>query len=140
MVYSAFTIVYSKGLGALSSVDPHQRRRDGDRVALWFFLIAITSIILSAVQNYMFAYNAAAITAKLRSMSFRAILKQDSEFFGACIDPWAISNFFNVIVEFFDRKSNTTGGLVSSLIGSPEGVKRMAGVSLGAQVPSMGNF
>lgn len=92
MVFSAFAIVYSKGIRALSSVDPHQRRHDGDRVALWFFLIAIASIILSTVQNYMFASNAATITARIRSISFRAILRQDSEFFNGRIDPWAVSN------------------------------------------------
>lgn len=92
MLYFAFAFVYSRGLGALSNVDPHQRRHDGDRVALWFFLIAIASITLGTVQNYMFASTAATIAAKLRSISFRAILRQDSEFFDGCIHSWALSN------------------------------------------------
>lgn len=80
MIYPAFGIVYATGLGAFSSLDPQQRRHDGDRVALWFFLVAIISVILGTVQNYMFASTAATLTAKLRSLSFRAILRQDSEF------------------------------------------------------------
>jgi ATP-binding cassette subfamily B (MDR/TAP) protein 1 len=85
MVFPAFGIVYSQGLGAFSSLDPRQRRHDADRVALWFFLIAIISLITSTIQNYMFASTAATLTAKLRCLSFRAILRQDSEFYRTCV-------------------------------------------------------
>lgn len=41
MVYPAFGVVYSKGITGFSDLDPHQRRHDGDRNALWLFLISI---------------------------------------------------------------------------------------------------
>ena len=79
MVYPAYGIVFAKGLNGFSDLDPHKRRHDGDRVALWLFIIAILSACLIGVQNYMFASAAAILTAKIRSLSFRAILRQDSE-------------------------------------------------------------
>lgn len=133
-MYPAFGIVYSKGLRALSGADPHQRRHDGDRIALWFFIIAIMSITLSTVQNYMFAYNAANLTAKLRSVSFRAILRQDSKSFDSCVGSSVINICILFQVKFFDQESNTTGSLASNLSVRPEEVKGMAGVSLGTQV------
>lgn len=90
MVYPAFGIVFSKGIGAFSSLDPHQRRHDGDRVALWFFIIAVISMILSLLQTYMFVSTAATLTAKLRSLSFRAILRQDSESYHTRIGDEAV--------------------------------------------------
>ena len=46
--------------------------------ALWLFLIAIVSTLIVTVQNGFFAQAAAQLTRKLRSLSFRAILRQDS--------------------------------------------------------------
>ena len=80
MIYPAFGVVYATGLDAFSSLDPHERRRNGDRTALYFFVIAIISTTTIGLQNYMFASAAAKLSAKLRSLSFRAILRQDSAF------------------------------------------------------------
>lgn len=88
MVYPAYGVVFSKGISGLSDLDPHKRRHDGDRTALWLFIIAILSACFIGVQNYTFASAAATLTAKIRSLSFRAILRQDSECssyaFGIC--------------------------------------------------------
>lgn len=80
MVYPAFGIAFAKAIGGFADLDPHQRRLSGDRSALYFFVIAILSTIAIGLQNYMFANAAATLTAKLRAISFRAILRQDSEF------------------------------------------------------------
>ena len=61
--------------------DHHTFRVQMDRNALWFFIIAIISAISIALQNYFFASAAAQLTFKLRSLAFKAILRQDSEFF-----------------------------------------------------------
>jgi hypothetical protein len=80
MVQPAFGILYSKGINGFSDLDPHQRRHDGNRNALYFFTVAILSTCTVGIQNYMFASAAAALTAKVQSLSFRAIVRQDSEF------------------------------------------------------------
>ena len=43
------------------------------------FLIAIGSTIAMGCQNYFFGVAAANLTSRLRSLSFKAILRQDSE-------------------------------------------------------------
>ena len=45
-----------------------------------FFLIAILSTVAIGMQNYAFSSAAAMLTSRLRMLSFRAILRQDSEF------------------------------------------------------------
>lgn len=82
MVYPAFGIVYAKGITTFQIVgDNHKLRHQGDRNALWFFIIALLSMITIGVQNYTFAAAAANLSAKLRSLSFKAILRQDGKHF-----------------------------------------------------------
>ncbi|KAF8645234.1 hypothetical protein AX16_008061 [Volvariella volvacea WC 439] len=116
-VYPVFGIVYAKGIEAFSHTDHRLLRHDGDRAALWFFIIAIVSTIAIGVQNYLFSAAAATLTAKLRSLSFKAILRQD--------------------IEFFDKEENSTGGLTSNLSENPQKVNGLAGVTLGAIVQSI---
>lgn len=49
------------------------------RQHLRLFLIAICSTIAIAQQNYYFSRAAATLTHKLRSLSFKAMLRQDSK-------------------------------------------------------------
>ncbi|KXN88295.1 Leptomycin B resistance protein pmd1 [Leucoagaricus sp. SymC.cos] len=117
MVYPAFGIVFAKGIEGFSQLDPHERRFQGDRNALWFFIIAIISTVSISIQNYFFASTAASLTARLRKLSFRAILRQD--------------------IEFFDKDENSTGALTSSLSDNPQKINGLAGVTLGAIVQSI---
>ncbi|KAG5638718.1 hypothetical protein H0H81_010701 [Sphagnurus paluster] len=117
MVYPAFGIVYAKGIDGFSLTDPHAKRFQGDRTALWFFLIALISTLSIGMQNYLFSSAAATLTAKLRSLSFRAILRQD--------------------IEFFDKEENSTGSLTANLSDNPQKVNGLAGVTLGAIVQSI---
>ena len=48
-------------------------------ICLRFFLIAVLSTVSIGMQNYSFSSAAAMLTSKLRMLSFRAILRQDSE-------------------------------------------------------------
>ncbi|EIN12733.1 P-loop containing nucleoside triphosphate hydrolase protein [Punctularia strigosozonata HHB-11173 SS5] len=113
-VYPAFGIVFAQAISNFSNPNPHIRRERGDRDALWFFVIAILSTFAVGFQNYLFASTAASLTAKLRSLSFKAILRQD--------------------IEFFDKDENSTGALTSSLSDNPQKVNGLAGVTLGAIV------
>ncbi|EIW81034.1 P-loop containing nucleoside triphosphate hydrolase protein [Coniophora puteana RWD-64-598 SS2] len=117
MVYPAFGIVYGHAISGFSDPTNSARRHDGDRNALWFFLIAIVSSFAIASSNYIFGSSAAILTAKLRSISFRAILRQD--------------------IEYFDRDENSTGALTANLSDSPQKVNGLAGVTLGAIVQSI---
>ncbi|KAG8998222.1 GTPase-activating protein [Tulasnella sp. JGI-2019a] len=116
MVYPSFGIVFGKAISSFSLQDHHALRHAGDRNALWLFLIAICSTIAISHQNYFFSRAAASLTRKLRSLSFRAILRQD--------------------IAWFDEEANSTGGLVSVLSDNPTKISGLAGVTLGAIVQS----
>ncbi|KAI5826571.1 P-loop containing nucleoside triphosphate hydrolase protein [Schizophyllum commune Tattone D] len=119
-VYPAFGIVFSHALLGLSAEDAGVKRHEGDRNALWFFVIAIGSTIASGVQNHAFTASAAALISKLRSLSFRAILRQD--------------------VQFFDKDTNNAGSLTSSLSENAQKVNGLAGITLGVLVQSISTF
>ncbi|GJE98503.1 multidrug resistance-associated ABC transporter [Phanerochaete sordida] len=115
-VYPAFGIVFGKAINSFSVQDHHERRVEGDRNALYFFIIAIVSTLTIGVQNYIFGATAASLTSKLRSIGFRSILRQD--------------------IEFFDKDEHSTGQLTSSLSDNPQKIHGLAGVTLGAIIQS----
>ncbi|KAI0350350.1 P-loop containing nucleoside triphosphate hydrolase protein [Trametes cingulata] len=115
--YPCYGLVFAKGINGFSDTTNAQRRFDGDRNALWFFIIAILSMIAVGFQNYLFASSAAELTSKLRSLSFRSILRQD--------------------IEFFDKDENNTGQLTSTLSDNPQKINGLAGITLGAIVQSV---
>lgn len=114
--YPSFGIVFGKAINTFSELDPHQRRHDGDRNALYFFIIAIISTFTIGIQNYAFGASASTLSARLRSLSFRAILRQD--------------------IEYFDKDEHSTGQLTSSLSDNPQKIHGLAGVTLGAIIQS----
>ncbi|KAL0961414.1 hypothetical protein HGRIS_006363 [Hohenbuehelia grisea] len=117
MVYPAFGIVYAKGIEGFSLQDRRAMRHAGDRNALWFFIISILSTIAIGTQTYMFASAAAKLTAKLRSLSFKAILRQD--------------------IEYFDQDEHSAGSLTANLSDNPQKINGLAGITLGAIVQSI---
>ncbi|KAG9315784.1 ste6-like protein [Chiua virens] len=117
MTYPVFGIVYGQAISGFSQIDPAVRTFDGNRNALWFFIIAILSGLAMGLQNYYYASAAAYLTFKLRSLSFRAILRQD--------------------IEYFDKEGNSTGSLTSGLSDNPQKISGLAGVTLGAIVQAI---
>ncbi|KAH7101159.1 multidrug resistance protein 1 [Auriculariales sp. MPI-PUGE-AT-0066] len=116
-VYPAFGIVYGYTINAFAQTNPAAIRHDGDRNALWFFLIAIGATLAMACQNYYFARGGVVLTARLRRMMFKAMLRHD--------------------VEFFDREENSTGMLTASLSEDPQKINGLAGVTLGTILSSL---
>ncbi|KAH9000914.1 P-loop containing nucleoside triphosphate hydrolase protein [Lactarius hatsudake] len=114
-VFPAFGIVWL--LPVFSDSSSRERRHDGDRAALWSFIISILAMISIGAQNYMFAQSAASLTSKLRSLSFRAILRQD--------------------IEYFDRDENSSGAIVSGLSDGPQKINGLAGITLGAIIQAL---
>ena len=81
MVYPAYGLIFAKGIDGFAKVDPRERRHDGDRNALWLFIVAILATLCIGFQNYLFGYASSVLTARLRTVSFKALLRQDIEFF-----------------------------------------------------------
>ncbi|KIY44784.1 multidrug resistance protein 1 [Fistulina hepatica ATCC 64428] len=112
-VYPCFGIVFAKSINGLSLTSDEAKRHAGDRNALWLFIIAICSTVPISMQNYSFTSSATTLTARLRSLSFRAILRQD--------------------IEYFDEEKHSTGSLVSNLSNNPQKILGLSGVTLGAK-------
>ncbi|KAG2041266.1 P-loop containing nucleoside triphosphate hydrolase protein [Suillus americanus] len=115
--YPASGIIFGQAISGFSATTSAERSYQGDRNALWFFILAILSGLCMGFQNYFFASAAAVLTAKLRSLSFKAILRQD--------------------IEYFDDDKNSTGALTSSLSENPQRVNGLAGITLGTIVQSI---
>ena len=81
MAYPAFGLVVAKGIEGFTYLDARERRHAGDRNALWLFVISILSTISIGLQNYLFAYASSILTARLRTLSLKSLLRQDIEFF-----------------------------------------------------------
>ncbi|KAG2045340.1 P-loop containing nucleoside triphosphate hydrolase protein [Suillus americanus] len=116
-IYPASGIIFGQAISGFSATTNPERSYEGDRNALWFFILAILSGLCMGFQNYFFASAAAVLTAKLRSLSFKAILRQD--------------------IEYFDDDKNSTGALTSSLSENPQRVNGLAGITLGTIVQSI---
>jgi ATP-binding cassette subfamily B (MDR/TAP) protein 1 len=116
-VFPAFGIVWSQAVTSFSDDTAHERRHDGDRNALWCFLIALLAMISIGSQNFLFASAASSLTSKLRSLSFRAILRQD--------------------IEYFDREENSSGAIVSNLSDAPQKISGLAGITLAAIIQAL---
>ncbi|KAF8176085.1 P-loop containing nucleoside triphosphate hydrolase protein [Pholiota molesta] len=120
-VYPAFGIVYARAVTTFQIVpdDPqtrHELRQQGNRNALWFFVIALLSTVAMAVQTFFLARSAAILTSTLRFLSFKSILRQD--------------------IEFFDQERNSTGALTSGLSSNTQKVNGLAGITLGSIIQS----
>jgi hypothetical protein len=51
-----------------------------------FFVVALVAVMSVGLQNYLFSSVAASLTSKLRSLTFKAILRQDG---GSTAHPYA---------------------------------------------------
>ncbi|KAI6112070.1 P-loop containing nucleoside triphosphate hydrolase protein [Pisolithus croceorrhizus] len=119
MIFPVFAIIYGEAIFGFSQQDPSARRHDGNRNALWrvVFIVAIVSFVVFTIQDYVFALAASDLTTMLRRLSFRAILRQD--------------------IQFFDRAENDTGTLTSRINDDPQKVQGLAGVTLGALIQAI---
>ncbi|KAI0660475.1 multidrug resistance protein 1 [Cubamyces menziesii] len=115
--YPCAGIIFALGVTGFSDQTNAQRRFDGDRNALWLFIIAIASTIVTTIQHICFGSTAAELAAKLRSLTFRAILRQD--------------------VMFFDKEENNTGQLTSALSEKPQKINNLAGITFTVIVQSV---
>jgi ATP-binding cassette subfamily B (MDR/TAP) protein 1 len=113
-VFPAFGIVWSQAVTSFSDSTAQERRHAGDRNGLWAFIIAVLAMISIGCQNFLFSASAASLSMKLRSLSLRAILRQD--------------------IEYFDRDEHSSGAIVSKLSSGPQKIFGLAGVTLGAIV------
>ncbi|EGN96419.1 hypothetical protein SERLA73DRAFT_170797 [Serpula lacrymans var. lacrymans S7.3] len=112
LVHPGFGIVYAKALQTYQNTGSPDFRTQGDRNALWLFIIAICSTLSLAMHNVLFGKGAAILTTKLRLLAFQGLLHQE--------------------ISFFDKDSNNPGVLTANLVGGPEKTNGFVAMTLGA--------
>ncbi|KAG8914035.1 GTPase-activating protein [Tulasnella sp. 408] len=117
LIYPAFGIVYAKAMDGFSLQDRHALRHEGDRNALWMFIVALLAAASMAIQSYYFTNAAAGLVEKLTCRSFRAMLKQE--------------------IGWFDEDRHSSGRLVSLLSDNPAKISGLAGLTLAAIIQSV---
>ncbi|GAA5824101.1 hypothetical protein JCM11251_001522 [Rhodosporidiobolus azoricus] len=120
-VYPVFGIIFGGVIGVFSTDinQPGGRealRHDGDRYALWCFIVAIVSTAFVIAQSWMFSATAERLSAKLRLGTFSSILRQD--------------------IAFFDRDENSTGHLTNLISDWATRIFGLAGPTAGVIIQS----
>ncbi|GAA5842598.1 hypothetical protein JCM9279_003631 [Rhodotorula babjevae] len=119
-VYPVFGVVFG-GVISTFQLDPEtqggQLRREGNRYALWCFVIAILSTVAVVVQTWMYGDTAERLSAKIRLHTFKSTLRQD--------------------IAFFDRDENSTGTLTNSITDRATKIFGLFGPTQGVIVQSI---
>jgi hypothetical protein len=77
------------------------------------FIIAILAMISIGCQNFLFSSAAASLSSKLRSLSLRAILRQDSKLVSERRNT--LSSHHNLPVEYFDRDEHSVRAVFTKM-------------------------
>lgn len=115
-------------VNSLSIKDDNTRmRREMDRWALWFFVIALADIAIFIVAGFSLESAGTEIKAKLTMESLRAIIKQDTSFFesreggsgqltsGVTEYPDAVSRSFGIVwLQLAVAVANLLGSVIAS--------------------------
>ncbi|GAA6027203.1 hypothetical protein JCM8097_002481 [Rhodosporidiobolus ruineniae] len=115
--YPVYAIVFGHTIEAFSDADRSELRSTGNRMALYAFIIAIVVTITTFFQHWTFGVTTEHLAARLRLLVFRSTLQQD--------------------IEYFDRPTNSTGALTSSISAWAEKVNNLLGTTTALLVQSV---
>ncbi|XP_060638094.2 ATP-binding cassette sub-family B member 5 [Anolis sagrei] len=80
-VVPAFAVMFGKIIGAFQEQDPVKRSHNTTLYSLIFLLLGGISLVTYIIQGFMFAVSGEALTKRLRSLSFKALLQQEIGWF-----------------------------------------------------------
>ncbi|KIY62845.1 P-loop containing nucleoside triphosphate hydrolase protein [Cylindrobasidium torrendii FP15055 ss-10] len=115
-VYPSLGVVYAKGISGFSETDDALRTA-GNHSALYFFIIAIGTMFACGPQHGALSISAAHLSARIKTLSFRALLRQD--------------------VEYFDEEEHGTGALTANLSSNSQKINGLFGITLGVFIQSI---
>lgn len=110
-VMPVFSVVFAQILAVFGESDPNKLRRDADFWSLMFLVLAIVSFFSAGLRVGVFAWCGEALTRRLRSMSFEAMVRQE--------------------MGFFDLPENGTGILGAKLATEAEDIKGLSSIIVG---------
>ncbi|CAF1395525.1 unnamed protein product [Adineta steineri] len=107
----AYSIIQTKVATVFQECDKDLQKR---RILLYVLLylgIAVLSLVFNTLQGYMFAHSGEALTKRLRSKAFQAILRQD--------------------ISYFHKAQHSTGALCARLATEASAVQGASGARFG---------
>ncbi|CAN2389827.1 Multidrug resistance protein, partial [Pristimantis euphronides] len=109
-LYSTFALFYSKIMGAFHEQDLIKRVQKTDSLALILLVVGLFTCIAYFITGFLFGKSEENLTMRLRSLSFKAMLRQD--------------------MAYFDDHKNAVGVLLTRLATDTSQVKEVVGRQL----------
>ncbi|NXL16344.1 MDR1 protein, partial [Setophaga kirtlandii] len=109
-VHPAFAVIFGKIIGAFQERDPEKRSKNTVLLSLIFLLLGVIILAAYIIQGFMFGKSGEALTMRLRSLSFRALLQQE--------------------IGWYDDQKNAVGVLLTRLATDASQVKGATGSRL----------
>ncbi|XP_040218089.1 ATP-dependent translocase ABCB1-like isoform X2 [Rana temporaria] len=110
-IYPTFAIIFGKVIGSFSITDPDERSQRTILLSLMFLVLGVISLIVYVIMGFSFGISGENLTLRLRSLSFKALLRQE--------------------IGYFDDHANAVGVLLTRLATDASQVKGMTGGRLG---------
>ncbi|KAM4688620.1 ATP-dependent translocase ABCB1-like [Discoglossus pictus] len=109
-IYPTFAVIFGKVIGAFQEQDPNKRSQRTALLSLIFLMLGLISLVVHIIMGFMFGKSGENLTMRLRSRSFKALLRQD--------------------IGFFDDHKNAVGVLLTRLATDASQVKGATGSRL----------
>ncbi|XP_069835208.1 ATP-dependent translocase ABCB1-like [Dendropsophus ebraccatus] len=110
-IYPTFAVIFGKMIGAFSMTDPDERSQRTILLSLMFLTLGVISLIVYVIMGFAFGISGENLTMRLRSLSFKALLRQE--------------------IGFFDDHANAVGVLLTRLATDASQVKGATGSRIG---------
>ncbi|MEE6466381.1 hypothetical protein FKM82_006929, partial [Ascaphus truei] len=110
-IFPTFAIIFGKAIGAFQEQDPIKRTHKTDLLSLMFLMLGLISVAAYMIMGFTFGNSGETLTMRIRSLSFKALLRQD--------------------IGLFDDHKNAVGVLITRLATDASQVKGITGSRLG---------
>ncbi|XP_075072541.1 ATP-dependent translocase ABCB1-like [Mixophyes fleayi] len=110
-IYPTFAVIFGKIIGSFGIVDENERSQRTVLLSLMFLALGVISLIVYIFMGFAFGISGENLTMRLRSLSFKALLRQE--------------------IGFFDDHANAVGVLLTRLATDASQVKGAAGSRIG---------
>ncbi|KAG8552277.1 hypothetical protein GDO81_004465 [Engystomops pustulosus] len=110
-IYPTFAVIFGKVIGAFSIQDEAEKSQKTILLSLMFLALGVLSLIVYIIMGFAFGISGENLTMRLRSLSFKALLRQE--------------------IGFFDDHSNAVGVLLTRLATDASQVKGATGSRMG---------
>ncbi|KAM4030758.1 ATP-dependent translocase ABCB1-like isoform 2-T3 [Anomaloglossus baeobatrachus] len=110
-IYPTFAVIFGKVIGAFSITNEEEKSQRTILLSLMFLTLGVISLIVYVIMGFAFGISGENLTMRLRSLSFKALLRQE--------------------IGFFDDHANAVGVLLTRLATDASQVKGATGSRIG---------